>query len=152
MKIKLTAALLVVLVLAPEPAPGDQERIQGTWAAVEVECNGVPSQYWPADLARRREEFLRTRLTFRGDKVFKGQEKELWAGFTLDPSATPPALDLIPASGAKLPHKMLYAYRLFGDRLYLCLTATSKTRRPTEVTSKNNQLLLILERQRESQK
>lgn len=136
MRTSLTAAIAALLVLAGNSPGNDREGIQGTWTVVEAEFDGKPYQ------------FVDTQFTFRGDAVINSRQPNAKARFLLEPGTNPPALDMIMVRENQ-ERRLLYAYQLEGDTLLLCLTRQSEINRPTTVSSRNNQLLLTLKRQRE---
>ncbi len=142
----LIVAMMVLLVLVPDTLANDKERIQGIWIIVEVEFDGVPLPDSP-----QRAHFVGSKLTFQGDWVINSQQPNVKARVVMDPGANPPTLDIITMPKNE-ERRMLYTYQLAGDSLRLCFTRNSSVIRPTNVTSSNKQLLLILKRQTEAQK
>jgi uncharacterized protein (TIGR03067 family) len=136
------AAVAILLLLAGDLPVSDRDRIQGAWEVAGVEFNGQALPEGP-DLKR----FQEMRLTFQGESVLNPSEKDVRGRFILDASKNPPALDII-TTKKQIERKMLCVYQLENDTLRLCFLRNSDIARPGEVTSNNQQFLLIFKRQK----
>jgi uncharacterized protein (TIGR03067 family) len=124
MRAKLLVVLVVGLLAAAEQkddAKKEQDKLQGTWAAVE---GGPPGG----------------QLTFAGDKFTirdTKENKDVAKGtFKVDPSKKPKTIDMTvteDSEGGKYKGKTsLGIYELDGDQLKWCANEPGKTERPKE--------------------
>src|SRR5712692_8409755 len=108
----------------------EQEKMQGTWAAVSYVENGQevePKKAW-------------IRWVFKGDKVtfpYAVDEASVSGTFKLDPSKKPKAIDMTfsPAPGEKKDRTMQGIYEMEGDTLKICC-GPHGVKRATEFKSK----------------
>ena len=140
------AVLSLALIAAPAPDPDkpktDKENIEGVWTIVTVEQDGVELKD-----GALFDNVKDMKLTFKGDAVTNSKHPEDKATFTIDATKKPPTMDLIvKGSSDEVRESMLMLYELKDDTLKLC-AVMAKDKRPTEMTSKNGQLLLILKRE-----
>lgn len=121
-----------------KPGQSDEEDLRGAWTAVSGEAGGK---------AQPAEAVKGYRLTFVDGKVtvqFAGESKQ--GTFKLDPAARPKTIDLDLDGGAGVG-----IYSLEGDTLKLCFTESGKEDRPSEFSTKegNVRVLLILKKEAE---
>ena len=139
----LLMSVLVSLAAAAEE-PADTEKFQGTWTVSLMEKRGE----------KQPEEKLKDlRVVIAGDAMcFKmgGQDGER-ATIKLDPSKTPKAIDLQPATpGRNETRPSLGIYELKDDTLKLCWRKEGGER-PTEFATKADDrdlVLMILKREK----
>ena len=137
MKTTLFALALVCSLLrglaADAPKSTDQVGIQGFWLAQTESKNGkkwnVAYQY-----------------VFRGDRfTFKDETgKELKYSFKLDTASNPKLLVIQPAESLTNSKPVSVAYELAGDSLTIVIAPAGS--RPTEISDRNNQELIICKR------
>ncbi len=126
---------------AQKPA-GDEERLRGAWRVVSSEAPGFfgkgLSSIKPRFLTGKGDSivFADGRLTHRHPFYHEVRPGHSSADFacTLDPSATPPAIDLtVPGWGkGSQPMTVQGIYRLEGETLELCFEQDPRKARPTE--------------------
>src|SRR5262245_24481699 len=116
------ALLAMLIVLTSEPASpeaakadiakADAMHIQGTWKVVALEAAGVQA---PAEIVAA------LKLNFKDDTLTFEPAEPGFARFTfkLDPTAKPPAFDMIPLDVKGEAQQGIYA--LEGDDLKICL-------------------------------
>jgi RNA polymerase sigma factor (sigma-70 family) len=128
--------MLLVFKRSGEP---DQAKLQGTWTITAVEVGGKPS-----------EGLKGGRVVFAGDRmtVEKAGKEAQEATFTLDPFASPKAIDGTPLNGPNKGATFPGIYALEGDTLKLCLAL--EERRPTEFAAQpgRKMTLLVLKREK----
>ena len=132
--------LLFISACSTSPAPPtDQARIQGIWLAQTESQNG-------------RKRKVAYQYVFRGDKfTFKDESgKEMKYSFKLDTASNLKLLVIQPAESRtnSTPVGVVYpvgvAYELAGDSLTIVVAGPGS--RPTEISDKNNQELIICRR------
>jgi uncharacterized protein (TIGR03067 family) len=141
---KWTVALAVIglTLVAAENAKDDKEQIQGTWAVTEAQVNGEMVND-PGELRA-----LQTmKLSFKGDTVINSNAKEIVSKFQLNAAKTPRTLDIVMVK-KDMEVKMLLLYELQGDTLKICFAKESGIKRPQEFTSKGEQLILTMKREK----
>ena len=143
------AALAVTFVVAGQPADKpaadnpapdkktDKELLQGAWLITAAEMDGKPFK----ELTDKK-----TTLTFKGDAVIDSAHPDEKATFKIDADKKPPVLDL-KIVRANETQTVLAIYELKGDTLTLCM-ADNEKQRPKEFTSKGENMLLTLKRQK----
>lgn len=113
----------------------DQKNIQGIWLAQSASANGF-----------NVEDVAGCRYVFSGNKlaIKDGSGKEMKYSFKLDPGSNPKLLDLQPVPGLTNAAICSAAYELDGDSLKVAMACPGS--RPTGISDKNNQMLIILKR------
>jgi uncharacterized protein (TIGR03067 family) len=124
----------------------DKELLQGSWAVIAVETNGQSVPEGEVLTALKK-----TVLTFAGDTVRNSQHPGSKDTFLLDTSKTPRTLDIIKEKDGK-KEQILFVYELQGDVLKICFDPKSRIDRPKELTSKNNQVIMTLMRDKKPDK
>lgn len=124
----LAAFALVTFAAAPvpkEPPKAPVESIEGEWKLVEFVKEGRP-----------RENEQITTMTFKAGKltIADGKRDET-ATYTLDPKATPFAIDLKPEKGRNETVKGIY--KIEKDKLVICFSMDGADR-PKEFKSEPN--------------
>lgn len=122
----------------PPGAEAERAKFQGAWKHLSIDLDGKQAQ--PRVAAGFVYRFEGSRFT----NTDNGAGKVTSQGtFTLDPTATPPAIDFAESEGVRI----YGIYRFEGDRLTICL---HEQRRPTEFESRAGQRrsLVVLERQK----
>ncbi len=101
---------------APEPGNAedrklvDRAKLQGSWSLLSMVNRGDPVR----PRAPRKWQFA-------GDRLSQGtQGSNSWARIEIDPTQSPPAMDMIPDSGPSKDKRALGIYRLEDDRLTIC--------------------------------
>lgn len=130
----LTAAVAGLLVAAETPrddsAKAEREKFQGTWKLVSAQRDGREVS---------KDGVGRTTLIIKGDTFRFPEETEVGTGphgtFTIDPTATPKAIDATPASGPDKGKTSRGVYKIEGDR-YEVHFAPPGEGRPTELVPK----------------
>jgi uncharacterized protein (TIGR03067 family) len=112
----------------------ERAKFQGSWKLLTFNLDGEQ-----ATLSMANRYLFR----FEGNNytdIRSGQTRSQGT-FALDPTQSPPSIDLSEATGVK----MYGIYRLEGDRLTICLC---EEQRPTEFASRAGQrrVLMVLER------
>ena len=137
MKITTFALALVCALLrgiaADAPKPTDQASIQGIWLAQTESQNG-------------QKRNVAYQYVFRGDKVtFKDESgKEMKYSFKLDTTGNPRLIIIQPEETLTNSTPVSVAYELDGDSLKIVVAPPGL--RPTEISDKNNQELIICKR------
>jgi uncharacterized protein (TIGR03067 family) len=135
MRMDVLSALVAGLLIAADAPRGDAaraelEKFQGTWKLVSAQRDGREAS---------QDEVGRTTLVIKGDTFRVPEDAEVGTGpdgtFTIDPTATPKAIDATPASGPNKGKTLLGIYRIEGDR-YEVRFAPPGQGRPTEFVSK----------------
>jgi uncharacterized protein (TIGR03067 family) len=137
MKISL---LLLVIVgawscgIVNDPAKStDQAKIQGTWLGQTESQNGI----------KKNVSYL---YVFEGDKITFTDEtgKEMKYSFWLDTASNPNLIIIQPGDSLSNSTPVRVAYELNGDSLKIVVAPEGL--RPTEISDKNNQELIICRR------
>ena len=137
MKTTVVALALVFVSLrsiaADAPKHTDQESIQGIWLAQTESQNGQ----------KRNVDY---EYVFRGDRVtFKDENgKETKYSFKLDTAGSLKVLIIQPEETPTNSTPVSVAYELNGDSLKIVVAPPGS--RPTEISDKNNQELIICKR------
>lgn len=113
----------------------DQARIQGVWLAQTESQNG-------------QKRNVTYQYVFRGDSLVFIDEsgKEMKYSFKLDTASKLKLLVIQPAESIASSTPVSVAYELAGDSLTLVVAAPGS--RPTEISDKNNQELIVCKRKR----
>lgn len=124
---------LVRGIAAEAPKYTDQASIQGIWLAQTESLNG-------------HKKNVAYEYIFRGDKfTFKDESgKEVKYSFKLDTAGNLKLLVLRPAESLTNSTPVSIAYELAGDSLTIVIAPRGS--RPTEISDKNNQELIICKR------
>jgi uncharacterized protein (TIGR03067 family) len=111
----------------------DQAKIQGDWVAQSESQNGI----------KKDVSYL---YVFRGDKVTFRDEtgKEMKYSFKLDTTGKPRLIIIQPEETLTNSAPVSVAYELDGDSLKIVVAPAGL--RPTEISDKNNQELIICKR------
>jgi len=111
----------------------DQANLQGTWLAQSESQNGI----------KKDVSFL---YVFKGDKVTFIDEtgKEMKYSFKLDNTGSPKLIVIQPEDTLTNSTPVGVAYELDGDSLKIVVAPPGL--RPTEISDKNNQELIICKR------
>ena len=112
-------------------AANDQEKLQGSWEAVEIIKDGKAA---PADLLKGvKITFAQDKMTLVGGKLFDRQEFRV----KLDPAKKPKAIDLTSLDGASKGKVFVGIYQLRGDTVKLCVSNDPESKeRPSEFAAK----------------
>jgi uncharacterized protein (TIGR03067 family) len=115
------------------PKPSDQANIQGVWLAQSESQNG-------------HKKNVTYQYVFRGDKVtFKDETgKEMKYSFKLDTASNLKLITIRPKETLTNSTPVSVAYELDGDSLTIVVAPPGS--RPTEISDKNNQELVICKR------
>ncbi len=107
-----------------EPPKAPVESIEGEWKLVEFVKEGRP-----------REKEAITTMTFKAGKltIADGKRDET-ATYTLDPKATPFAIDLVPEKGGGRKETVKGIYKIEKDKLIICFSMDGADR-PKEFKS-----------------
>jgi uncharacterized protein (TIGR03067 family) len=135
-------AFLIILVLVCSLSCGvngdatksnDQTNIQGAWLAQTESQNGI----------KKNVSYL---YVFRGDTITFRDEtgKEMKYLFRLDTTANPRMIIIQPEDRLTNSSPVSVAYELNGDSLKIVVAPPGL--RPTEISDKNNQELIICKR------
>ena len=135
-------AFLIILVLVcslscgvngDAPKSTDQTNIQGTWLAQTESQNGI----------KKNVSYL---YVFRGDTITFRDEtgKEMKYSFRLDTTGNPRMIIIQPEDTLTNSSPVCVAYELNGDSLKIVVAPPGL--RPTEISDKNNQELIICKR------
>jgi RNA polymerase sigma-70 factor (ECF subfamily) len=123
-------------------APKDEEKLQGTWAAVEAERNGEKAP---------DEEIKGIKLSFEGKRITLGRGGDNHEGtFKLDPTQKPKTIDVLPEDGPEKDKTIRGIYSLEGDTLKLCIDDIGEQARPTEFTTTAGSHLVVIVLRREA--
>jgi len=111
----------------------DQANIQGVWLAQSESLNGI----------KKNVSYL---YVFRGDTVTFTDEtgKEMKYSFKLDTTGNPRLIIIQPEEALTNSTPVSVAYELDGDSLKIVVAPPGL--RPTEISDKNNQELIICRR------
>lgn len=111
----------------------DQANIQGVWLAQTESLNGI-------------EKNVTYQYVFKGDKVTFTDEtgKEMKYSFKLDTASNPKFLIIQPEDTLTNSTPVSVAYELDGNSLKIVVAPPGL--RPTEISDKNNQELIICKR------
>ena len=135
-----TSFIIVVLVCAfscgvvrDEAKSTDQANLQGTWLAQSESLNGV----------KRDVSYL---YVFTGDKLTFTDEtgKEVTYSFKLDTTGSLKFIIIQPDETLNISSPVSIAYELDGDSLKIVVAPPGL--RPTEISDKNNQELIVCRR------
>ena len=142
---KLLTAALLVLVAAPLRAEDDPkkalESLQGEWKIVEFIKEGFPDK--PEDLKDAKVVVDGSKMTIRRRAGKKGEETTI----TLDPKATPMAIDIKPAEKGTDAFLIKGIYKLEKDKLTICYALEGRDRpKEFKAEDKTNQAIFVLER------
>jgi uncharacterized protein (TIGR03067 family) len=132
-----TLAALAALALLALPLAADDKddvvkkemkALEGNWELVSAVQDG--------DVATLPKDGS-LQAIIKGDHITfqAGKTVVLTAAFTLDPAATPKALNLVPSDGDQKGKSMPAIYELKGDEFKLCRADPGKDR-PTDFTAK----------------
>ncbi len=125
-----SVATSILILFLPQTDEGDARLAahQGSWAVVAMIRD---DQATPADiLASIRREVDRDHIVWTRDgKNFAGTR------FEVDPTTSPPTIDLIPDGGKDRDKRILGIYRLDGDMLTICVADAGQPR-PTAFEAK----------------
>ena len=115
------------------PISSDQASLQGVWLARSESLNG-------------HERNVNYQYVFRGDKLSFMDEtgKEMKYSFTLDTVSNPKLITIRPEDTLANSTPVSVAYELDGDSLKIVVAPPGL--RPTEMSDKNNQELIICKR------
>ena len=115
------------------PKSSDQENIQGVWLAQSESQNG-------------HEKNVTYEYVFRGDKVtFKDETgKEMKYSFKLETASNLKLITIRPEEAPADATPVSVAYVLDGDSLTIVIAPAGS--RPTEISDRNNQELIICKR------
>ena len=115
------------------PISSDQANLQGVWLAQSESLNG-------------HEWTVTYQYVFRGDKFSFIDEtgKEMKYSFTLDTVSNPKLITIRPEDTLANSTPVSIAYELDGDSLKIVVAPPGL--RPTEISDKNNQELIISKR------
>lgn len=135
-----TSPVALVLVCASlcgiagdAPKSSDQANLQGVWLAQSESQNG-------------HKRNVTYQYVFRGDKVtFKDETgKEMKYSFKLDTASNLKLITIRPVETLTNAKPVSVAYELDGDSLKIVIAPAGS--RPTEISDKNNQELIICKR------
>jgi uncharacterized protein (TIGR03067 family) len=135
-----TSLITLVLVCASSsgiagdaPESSDQANIQGVWLAQSESQNG-------------HKKNVTYQYVFRGDKVtFKDETgKEMKYSFKLETASNLKLITIRPEETPTNSTPVSVAYELNGDSLKIVVAPAGS--RPTEISDKNNQELIICKR------
>ena len=139
MKTTLITLVLVCVSLcgaaADAPKSTDQTNIQGVWLAQSASDNGY-----------KVEEAAGCQYAFSGDKltIRDASGKEMKYSFKLDTTSNPKLFVLQPEQTLTNATLCSVAYELSGDSLKIAMACPGS--RPTELSDKNNQMLIVFKR------
>ncbi len=135
MKHRLLLSMIVLLVVAADGAKEndtkkDQSRLQGTWAFVMVEENGVKKTQ--RQLSGKEDEL---NWTFTGNVLVRNLGMELTKGaFRIDATKEPKEIDFADYSGKGRTVRGIYTFE--GDHLKICVGSLNGSDRPKTFASK----------------
>jgi uncharacterized protein (TIGR03067 family) len=111
----------------------DQAKIQGVWLAQSESQNGIKKN-------------VSYRYVFKGDKLTFTDEtgKEVKYSFKLDTTSSLKLIIIQPDETLNIPTPVSIAYELTGNSLTIVVAPPGL--RPTEISDKNNQELIISKR------
>jgi uncharacterized protein (TIGR03067 family) len=118
---------------ADDPAAAEMKKLEGSWKLVRKEFRGNLQP--PAVIqATKPGIFLEDgKIVWTTDgKEAGGQTGD----FTLDPAATPKAIDVEITRGSFIGKKMLGIYELKGDKLSVCWNDPGSEKRPKKFVTK----------------
>ncbi|MFL5339180.1 MAG: TIGR03067 domain-containing protein [Gemmataceae bacterium] len=124
---RLSLILLVVLLIAAEPAEEakkDLAKLQGQWemAALEVDGQLVPA-----------EKLQGTLLTVKGDQYTVAvKDTKHGVTITLDPGQNPKSIDMAFPDGPNAPKIGKGIYKIEEDKFVVCRAQSTDGERPTQ--------------------
>ena len=142
----MSALFLGLALTAGAPALKDKEEPptpEGEWEVQSVTSNGGQSAVAPG---------LRYTFTADGKWLIHRNGKEtspgLARGFTTNPKANPPSVDLFTNTAAANGSRLIGIFKIDGDTLTICGTRTKGAERPTkfEAPSGSGNVLYVLKR------
>lgn len=136
---KISLILLVIVcalscgVVSNSAKSTDQSNIQGTWLAQSESQNGI-------------KKVVTYLYVFRGDKVTFTDEtgKEIKYSFKLETTGNLKLITIRPEETLAISTPVSVAYELDGDSLKIVVAPPGL--RPTEISDRNNQELIICKR------
>jgi len=137
MKISLILLIIVCAwscgVVSNSAKSTDQANIQGTWLAQTESQNGI-------------KKVVTYMYVFRGDKITFTDEtgKEMKYSFKLETAGNLRLMTIQPTDTLANPAPVSVAYELDGDSLKIVVAPPGL--RPTEISDRNNQELIICKR------
>jgi uncharacterized protein (TIGR03067 family) len=137
----LSAGLLLAAGGGKDDGKRDLARIQGTWRRVSAEVDGMKVP---------EAELRRTTLNINGNKYTLEIGQMTRKGtLKLDPTKTPPQIDILSAAGPNKGKTIPGIYKLAGDTFTYCLAQPGKAR-PTAFSGKagSGQGLYVNQRQK----
>lgn len=143
------AAGFALLGAAGADEEGDKKaakELEGTYVIVGLEAKGLKLGEEDLKMFGKDEERL---VTIRGDKITaKLGEMQDPATFTLDPSKTPPRIDIVKSKGGKKEHNY-GIYKLERDMLTICATEMAGPEdRPAEFKAGDKTILIVLRKRK----
>ena len=142
------SALCVASQAAPQgdAVKAELARLAGTWPVIGHETDGKPTgeDHW------RKVQFVfkGDRLTFRGDDILTKKVAEI--RLTIDPSTSPPVIDLKVVAGEFKGVTLEGVYEIKDDVLRICFRNEEAKNRPLDFSTKPgaNLVLFVLKRQK----
>jgi uncharacterized protein (TIGR03067 family) len=129
MQLALVFLAPILFAAGADDPKDDRAKIQGTWKVVEVVFKG---QTIPEEQSKEmRFVFTEDKMTIMG---FPGRDKREYT-YSLDPAATPRAIDPLALDGPFKDKKRPAIYELDGDSLKVCIPSKETKDRPTEFKS-----------------
>jgi uncharacterized protein (TIGR03067 family) len=120
----------------------DEKSLEGTWLPIEAQLAG---QKFPDEVLKAMK------LTMADGKYAVMVGTTLDKGtYKLDPTATPPAIDIVGVEGPNRGKTLLAIYEQMGDSLRVCYDLAGK-KRPTEFKSEKNNGHFLVTYQRAKQ-
>ena len=109
---------------------GDPMSLQGTWTCVSATINGSP-------LAEEARKQLKLTMTTDRFKTERGDQVLFDSTYTIDPTKSPPAIDMVGTEGELKGKPALGIYKLDANQLTLCYVMPGSPR-PTAFDSQTN--------------
>jgi uncharacterized protein (TIGR03067 family) len=109
---------------------GDTMSLQGTWTCVSATINGSP-------LAEEARKQLKLTMTTDRFKTERGDQVLFDSTYTIDPTRSPPTIDMIGTEGELKGKPALGIYKLDANQLTLCYVMPGSPR-PTAFDSQPN--------------